>query len=348
MTLVELLVAFLVLLMLIGALVALTTRSLETWTTGENRKEMYDRAQVVLDAFVRDLRNTYVENEVFDDGRKELQVPLFACDLDKSRQQRLRFVRTGNPSVMGAGGQGGRVRTILPVMTYGEEWEVAWVMDPDPAKATLYRGIRSFDRQPGNNLLHPSEYDDPSRPLFQQCFKPVETGILHVGLRFWTQFTTTWDDAAPITRTTANSKAKSGPEVLWDSTRREEKRFKFHRRNFDRTNPDFVYPEIVQVTVHVESGSPETTGVKLADTIDDRASLLRLTHTRGLPDAPALAKIEGEWVEYGGKTLNELTDVRRGRRGTAAGSHAATTPVRFGDTFTTEVRLPSFREAQEP
>ena len=61
-----------------------------------------------------------------------------------------------------------------------------------------------------------------------------------------------------------------------------------------------------------------------------------------------LAKIEGEWVEYGGKTLNELTDVRRGRRGTAAVSHAATTPVRFGDTFTTEVRLASFREAQEP
>src|SRR2546426_5461251 len=69
MTLVELLVAFMVLLMLVGALVALTTRSLQTWSTGETRKEMYDRAQVVLDALVRDVRNTYVETEIYDDGR---------------------------------------------------------------------------------------------------------------------------------------------------------------------------------------------------------------------------------------------------------------------------------------
>jgi hypothetical protein len=346
MTLVELLVAFMVLLMLIGALVALTTRSLETWTTGENRKEMYDRAQVVLDSLVRDLRNTYVENEVFDDGRKELQVPLFASDLDRAKQPRIRFVRTGNPAVIGAQ-QGVRLRTILPVMTFGDEWEVAYLLDPDPAKTTLYRGLRLFDRQPTNTLLRPSDYDDPTKPLFGQCFKPVESGILHVGFRFWTQYTTTWDESAPITKTPANSRARSGPETCWDSTRREVKDFKFHRRNFDRANPDFVYPEIVQITVQVESGSPETSGIRLGEMIDDRSTTIRLTHTRGMPDGPALARIEGEWIEYGNKTLTELTEVRRHCRHTAAVSHAALTPVRFGETFTTEVRLPVYREAQD-
>src|SRR5258705_8911349 len=116
------------------------------------------------------------------------------------------------------------------------------MMDPDPSKAVLYRGGRSFDRRVGNNLLHPNGYEDPSQPLFQQCFKTMETGILYLGLKFWTQFTTTWDETAPITRGTPNSRQRSGPELLWDSTRLE-KRFKFHRK-LDRANPDFVYPEI--------------------------------------------------------------------------------------------------------
>ncbi|HLY74300.1 MAG TPA: prepilin-type N-terminal cleavage/methylation domain-containing protein, partial [Planctomycetota bacterium] len=59
MTLIELLVAFVVLLMLIAALVTLTTRSLETWTSGEARKDMYDRAQVAIDLISADLRNLY-------------------------------------------------------------------------------------------------------------------------------------------------------------------------------------------------------------------------------------------------------------------------------------------------
>ena len=57
MTLIELLVAFVILLMLVAALVTLTTRGLETWTTGEARKDMYERAQVVLDLISADLRN---------------------------------------------------------------------------------------------------------------------------------------------------------------------------------------------------------------------------------------------------------------------------------------------------
>jgi hypothetical protein len=346
MTLVELLVAFMILLMLVGALVALTTRSLETWSTGETRKDMYDRAQVVLDSIVRDLRNTYLENEVFEDGRRELQVPLFACDQDRVKQQRLRFVRTGNPAVMASGGAVNRPRYVMPIMYYGDFWEVAYVLDPDPAKSILWRGQRYFDRQPTENLLRPADYDDPSRPLFTQCFRPVETGILHVGFKFWTQYTTTWDESVPITHVMAGSKQKSGPETIWDSTR-IDKRFKLHR-NLDRTNIDFVYPQIVQITVQVEAGSPETSGIRLAEQIDDRNSILRLTHTRGLPDAPAMVRLESEWVEYGGKTLQELTEVRRGRRGTAATSHAVQTPVRFGEVFTTEVRIPAYREAQTP
>jgi len=352
MTLIELLVAFVVLLMLVGALVSLTTQSLESWTAGETRKEVYDRANAVLDAIASDLRNVYVENQIFDDGQKMLQPPTFACDLDRNKHARLRFVRTGNAAVMrvpaGAGGGGGPTNLTPPPVYYTRAWEVAYVMDPDPAKAVLWRAVRGYDRKGTNSLLRPPLHYAVNDPFFETSFGSVESGVLWVGYKFWTQYTTTWDDSEKIQKVGPASKQRSGPEKRWDSTRREDKGFYFYRRHFDSTNPDFVYPEIVEITVVVESGTPETHGVRLTESCDERSSAIRLTHTRGLPDAPALVRIEGEWIEYGGITLTELTNVRRAERLTAAASHPAGAGVRFGETFTTEVRLNVYREAQEP
>src|SRR5206468_1749994 len=55
MTLVELLVAFIVFLMLVGMLVTLSNTSLRTWESGESRKDMMDRAQRVLRQLSEDL-----------------------------------------------------------------------------------------------------------------------------------------------------------------------------------------------------------------------------------------------------------------------------------------------------
>src|SRR6185295_11281570 len=144
------------------------------------------------------------------------------------------------------------------------------------------------------------------------------------------------------------SKQQSGPEKRWDSTRRDDRNFYFHRRGTDLRNPDFVYPEVIQILVTVSSGSPDLHGVKLGDAIDERTSFLHLTHTRGMSDGPGMVKIGGEWIEYREKTTNDLIQIKRGQRNTRPQSHPVGTPVHFGETFTTEVRLPVFREAQEP
>ena len=137
MTLLELLVAFFVLLLLVGALVALSTRSLEVWTSGEARKELYDKAEVVLSTLAKDLRNVYIENEVFSNGTRDLPPPALQCDLDRQKNPRLRFVRTGAPAVVRAQGGAGSAQTVIAPTYYGPTWEVAYVMDPDPAKAVL-------------------------------------------------------------------------------------------------------------------------------------------------------------------------------------------------------------------
>jgi hypothetical protein len=88
--------------------------------------------------------------------------------------------------------------------------------------------------------------------------------------------------------------------------------------------------------------------VKVADAVDDRSTYLHLSHTRGMPDGPAMVKIGGEWIEYKEKSTNDLMGLRRAQRNTKAGSHPIGTPVHFGETFTTEVKVPVYREAQEP
>src|SRR5262245_11714774 len=126
MTLIELLVAFVILLMLVAALVTLTTRGLETWTSGEARKDMYERAQVVLDLISADLRNMYSENEWYSNGMQPLPAPALQCDLDKNNKPRIRFVRDGKPALMRA--PEAKPPTIIAPNYYGPTWEVAYVM----------------------------------------------------------------------------------------------------------------------------------------------------------------------------------------------------------------------------
>ncbi|MBI3858215.1 MAG: prepilin-type N-terminal cleavage/methylation domain-containing protein [Planctomycetes bacterium] len=347
MTLIELLVAFVILLMLIAALVTLTTRSLETWTQGEARKDMYDRAQVVLDLVSADLRNMYAENEWFTNGMQPLPAPALQADLDKNNRPRIRFVRDGNPALMRA--PVGQPATIIAPNYYGPTWEVAYVLDPDPEVNVLHRGLRGFDRRKSGTLLNPVEYSSKTDQLFTSSFTQVETGILHLDYKFWTQYTTTWDDSAAIQKNQGNrSKVQSGPEKRWDSTRRSDPAFHFYRSRTDLRNPDFVYPEIIQISVTVEIGSPDLHGVKVAEPVDERSTYIHLSHTRSMPDGPSMVKIGGEWIEYREKTTNDLVTLRRGQRNTKPASHAIGAPVHFGETFTTDVKLPVFREAQDP
>jgi hypothetical protein len=347
MTLIELLVAFIILLMLVAALVTLTTRSLETWTAGEARKDMYDRAQVALDLISADLRNMYAENEWFTNGMQALPAPALQCDPDKNNRPRIRFVRDGNAAVMRAAPP--NPPTILAPNYYGPMWEIAYVMDPDSSINALHRGIRGFDRRKSGTLLNPVEYSSATDALFASSFTLVETGILYVDYKFWTQFTTTWDDSVAIQKVAGGrAKQQSGPERRWDSTRRDDRNFYFYRKSSDQRNPDFVYPEIIQIAVTVESNSPDMHGVKVAEAMDAGATYIHLSHTKGMPDGPSMVKIDGEWIEYRDKTTSDLVSIKRGVRNTKSGSHSVGAEVHFGETFTTDVKLPVVREAQEP
>ncbi|MBI4563827.1 MAG: prepilin-type N-terminal cleavage/methylation domain-containing protein [Planctomycetes bacterium] len=356
MTLIELLVAFAVLVMLVGMLVALSSSALGTWRTGETRRDTYERTQRVIDQIVRDLRGTYADARWYDVRGRRLMHARFTCDTDAGGTQRLRFVRTGRldrsrsandaAARFGKGGPTG----------YADLWEVAYVLHPPGRPEGLYRVTRRFDRQ-SPSLLDESALENPRTALWTDSFRLLDDGVLWIGFRFWTQYTTTWDVSAPlrtappVTRQTDSTKAPGclgvGPALHWDS-----RRVRIDRplsRLLADDDPDFVYPEIVQVTLVVESRASDAPPARLAEAVEASDTRLRLYDARDLPDADATAlqhvRVDDEWIEYRGKSGGELDVSRRGARGTTAARHEAGAAVRHGETFITDVPIPAFREA---
>lgn len=372
MTLIEVLVAFVIFVLMIMALVTLANTGLDTWTAGESRKDAYDRAQAVLDQISQDLRNAAGENVIHVDGRNELMPMALLCDYDGNRAQRIRFVRGGDMErIQVQPDPNAPLKKRTPSMYYGDYWEIAYVMDTDGSKNTLYRAIRYFDRRTEWTLLRDQDVAKTSAEWFQKYAMVLEKGVLYLGFKFWTQDTVTWNGTGtkyhtcgfaphrPMVQRSAAGKCPicgkptvertvqeaESPSAIWDSTRKTEASFRYHKRRQDRTDPDFVYPEIVQVTLVMESHASGLGGLKLTQPLGENDMVIKVTDTTGLPDPPYFVKVGSEWIEFEDRTFDEIKVRRRGARGTKAQPHAQGQDVRFGDTFVTEVRLPVYRPA---
>ena len=357
MTLVELLVAFAVFLVLVGLLVSLSTTGLETWQEGESRKDAFERGRGALDQVADDLRNAFADSQWFAlDGRRLVHAG-FYCDA-RGPAQRLRFVRTGHEDLMRSDPA---VKTVRPrgENTYTDLWEVAYVLNPEGKPSGFYRGVRLFDRGSVDaTLLEERTLEDSKSAAWARHFTLLDPGVLWIGYRFWTKYTTTWDPQYPVkqvprlmkqvntNKDSAADKNRVGPHLVWDSSRGRYSEFRLFYKPLAEDDPDFAYPEIVQVTVVVESQAAEVLGAKVVDAVDEHATTLRLHSARGVPEAPDYVLVGKEWIGYTGKEGSTLSGCRRAARGTRAARHEVNDAVRFGETFVTDVAIPSYREPQ--
>jgi len=357
MTLVELLVAFGVFLILVGLLVSLSTTGLETWQEGEARKDAYDRGRLVLDQVADDLRCTFADTQWYVlEGRRLVHAGLY-CDTEGAGQ-RLRFVRVGTEDQMRPDLDKKIVRPRGESI-YTDLWEVAYLLNPEGKPTGLYRGTRYFDRNAIDaTLLEEKTLEDTKSQAWGRHFSLLDSGVLWIGYRFWTKYTTTWDTQYPVKQAprlmkqqdtkkdAAPDKARVGPHLAWDSSRGRINEFRLFYKQLPEDDPDFMYPEIVQVTVVVESQAVEVIGAKLAEAIDENATTIRLHSARGVPEAPDFILVDKEWIGYGGKEGSKLTGCRRGMRRTKTSRHELNATVRFGETFVTDVAIPAYREPQ--
>jgi hypothetical protein len=200
-------------------------------------------------------------------------------------------------------------------------YEVVYAMDADPAKPILYRGVKYFDRQDRTTIFN-AQFD-------RSILKPVEAGILHAEFRFWGQDTKEW----------------KGASTVWDSSRSMIPRFHFFQKRRDPENPDYVYPEMVQVTLIVRSQVFGSQKVSLIEDLSESAASARISTSRDLADPPGMVKIGSEWVEYRSKGAGTLSLSRRGAMGTAPKAHPIGAEVMFGDRFTRTFPLVVRQEA---
>ncbi len=156
-SLMELLVAMTIMVILGGALVTILKQGITTWHLAEKRGAIYERGRMVLDQIAEDLRAAAADSRSEGAG---FWIRFF-CDSDGRGQPRLRFTRaiSGEPQdpIARQGGKfvetysgthydlhGDSIKIMEgSLLAPGGYQEVLYAMDPDPARKTLWRGIRS-------------------------------------------------------------------------------------------------------------------------------------------------------------------------------------------------------------
>lgn len=323
-TLIELMVAFIIFVLLIFTLVMLTNITLDAWNYGEERKDGFDRSTALLSILEEDLRNVFTERQMPWIGKEDQKVFLPAahlvCELDAQGRSVLKFVRVSDRDEMEVKPDPIARRRYPPDM-FANLYEIVYMMDEDPKKTTLHRGIRFFDRDDRRTIF--------GNKIDKTILKPIESGLLHIEYKFWSQSTPGWDKASPI----------------WDSSRALNPKFVFYQRKRDYEYPDFVYPEMVQITVVLKSQAFTEQKMMLIEDLTDSATMARVNTTRDLPEPPGLVRINGEWMEYRSRDFSAVGLSKRGQRGTTKATHATGSEVMFGETFTRTIYLPIRQEA---
>lgn len=226
-----------------------------------------------------------------------------------------------------------------------------WPASDDGVYLELRRGLFASERGLGaDHGLFDAELGGADLgPAFVQRFTDVvATGLLHVELALWSQFTRSWT-AEP---------GGQGPEYCWDSARAgtllagsdARERFSLDRGPDSlRDARDDVFPRWVRVTLVVARGPQHAPDAFLTAPLGESDAAASVSRTDLLPgdgESP-FVKIGAEWVRFGGVGSGGLHGLKRGQRGTRARAHAVGTGVLAGRELHVFVRLGHGRDADD-
>jgi prepilin-type N-terminal cleavage/methylation domain-containing protein len=383
-TLTELLMAMGLFSVLGVGLVSLLSRSADFLTAGQAGAETLDALQTFTESFAADVETIYTVPDA-DTGRPDVRMYADHVDTDidgdsksDARIQRLFFTRlipreATTPLTRAAGtttdgkalldqtddftdSDEGKLRATGGLM------EVFWTALPDdpddPALMTLYRGFVSpiggeTSMFPRGAASDPSVAELEKGPTTGQriraAARPVQKGVLHFGVQFWSRTTNTWDEKTPP--------RSGGPLDTWDSTRGILPRLvggdRFdgfvYAKDFDSIEDptDDTYPRRMRVTLVVEQlGNPAAAGFLVGDLSTD-ASFIDVADARFVPASDTqerFVKIGAEWIKFTGVEGNSLLGCTRGVRGTRAQAHSAGARVHHGRTVVREYSIATFRD----
>lgn len=372
-----------ILVMLGTALIVILRGGLATWRRAEARQASYASGTSVLAQLREDLTATAAPFAARPVEAGPVDVR-FVCDSDEADRPRLILVRSmkaesEHPITGLAGTTIGADRVIdqrgdleearaSRLRATGGLCEVAWVLGPGDV---LYRGVRAPIGPPGSLFDDQAPYElapllsaealasapPPPAPGVVEALddvdlpallRPFATDVIHFELRFWTQFTSTWDVAEPPRRTGGE---RSGPLLHWDSTRAllaavdpsDRRRFETwkSRASLDDARDDII-PSKVMITLVVREPPAAGTSTFLTRPVKADGDELVVQEANRLP-GEGYVRLEGEWVHYREVRGDRLVVAERGARGTVAADHDLVEVV-AGRTFSLIVDIPAQRE----
>lgn len=380
-TLLELLVAMSIFLVLGTSLMVILRGGLATWRRGEARQESFAAAQSILAQLTEDLRSMVAPHDTPLDGLGDVEARLL-CDQDEAGRQRLFLVRTlkaesEHPITGTAGTTIGADRVVdyrddldearqARLRATGGLMEVAWVHGPD---GVLYRGVKAPPGPPESLFADGEAYElappvvvDPALPVAAgpapragpapALLRPFAADVLHLELRFWTQYTTSWDSTHPPRRRLLQDE-KSGPLLYWDSTRavlapedaRDRRRFDTFRDRGSLTDPrDDIFPGKVRLELTLREHPAAGSSTFLTRPVAAGDTELFVQEPGRLPPKGHLL-VDREWIRYDEVVRDRVVVARdgRGARHTVAAAHDMVEVV-AGRTFVVIIDVPAWRE----
>lgn len=397
-TLIEVLVSMTILVILGGALIVILRGGVLTWRQSEARRESFDQAQAIFLQLREDLESALppFSTPLCDPGN-EVEAR-FVCDKPNGLP-RLFLVRSlkaeSEHPITGHAGSAIAADAVIDqrndlaearasrLRATGGAEEVAWVLGSD---GILYRGVKTpigppyslfadtnayeLAPPPGSKLPKP-DLNAPAPPpppgpppstgaTRPALLRPFATNVIHLELRFWTQYTRTWGTAYPALRE-AHDDERSGPLTYWDSTRaliavpkppapvpayfkREFHTFLSRSSLYDAR--DDILPSAVRITLVLREADAANTHTFLTAKVSARDDELSVQDPGRLPPGPSFVYIGGEWIRYDevrGSTV-VVSKNGRGARGTLPAEHDGSQPVVVGRSFTAIFDVPACRE----
>ncbi len=366
MTLVEVMITLSIFIVLAGMTLMAVREVIASWTIGERRRVLYEKASASVDLMADDIRQMITLEEPNATSQPLDVRAKMIGDIDSTTGlQRLMFVRAF---------EGGPERALTLNAGDGKVNETAFTPDkkvegvkagpavatPDTADFTGQK-IADFKALGGMAMIGYFLAIDPQtheRTLYRAVHAPVagplstmmtpETAqvvasdVLYLGFDYWSQNTDSWKDQA------SDSKVK-GPEKIWDSTRgiRPLNHFSLYRGTDSLNDPsDDVFPQMIKIIVTVDSPMPRCVNTKLSDDIGERDGEVGVESTKGFPDGgddDSYILIDDEWLHYSKKTEYSFVIDKRAQRGTHAVGHSARASIRVGRTFRRIVYIPNWR-----
>jgi len=331
-TLVEMLVASFVFVLLGMLLVQTVKAAVDTWRMAEARRDVYERAQQVMDRITIDLTSTFADNRLGRDGSVR-----FLLARDTGGDSDLRFVaRIGGelrrPLTREAGEASNPAahRTLgladrRPLLAGEGLEEIIYSMRGSGESRTMWRGVRSPIGGAGSLFaLDPrTEKQGALKDQLASVAMPLAEGVLHFGFEAWDPASTLAWDLPPG--------SAGAPVLVWDSARRAG-----------------VFPELLRLTLVLAADPLLGRSTRLAEDISGGANRLAVENVRLLPDPTAANPyilIDDEWIRYGRRNLESghLEDLTRGRRGTMPKSHKSGSRIEQGYSFTSVLSVRASR-----